>query len=134
MALLGQVASGADPAEERVTRRAAMTVTELCERYKAAIERGLIMGKRGLPKKPLTVQSDLGGIDRHIIPLLGTRRVRDLTPVDIARFIRDVMGGKTAVVEKTPRLRGKAVVTGGRGAAVDRRSAAGSFYSRYRRA
>jgi integrase len=118
MALLGQVACGADPAEERATRRAAMTVTQLCEHYKAAIERGLIMGKRGLPKKPLTVQSDLGRIDRHIIPLLGTRRVRDLTPVDVARLIRDVMAGKTAMVEKTPRLRGKAVVTGGRGAAA----------------
>ncbi len=118
MALLGQVAKGGDPAEERATRRAAMTVRELCERYKAAIGQGLIMGKRGLPKKPLTVQSDLGRIDRHIVPLLGTKRLRDLSPVDVARFIRDVIAGKTAVVEKTDRLRGKAVVTGGRGAAA----------------
>jgi integrase len=118
MALLGQVAKGGNPAEERTTRRAAMTVSDLCERYKAAISQGLIMGKRGLPKKRLTVLSDLGRIDRHIIPLIGTKRVRDLSPVDVARFIRDVMAGKTAVVEKTDRLRGKAVVTGGRGAAA----------------
>ena len=118
MALLGQVAKGGDPAEERATRRAAMTVKDLCEGYKAAIERGLVMGKRGLPKRPLTVQTDLGRIDRHIIPLLGTKRVRELTPVDIARFIRDVIAGKTAAVEKTDRLRGKAIVTGGRGTAA----------------
>ena len=118
MALLGQVAKGGDPAEERATRRAAMTVKDLCEGYRAAIERGLVMGKRGLPKKPLTVQTDLGRIDRHIIPLLGTKRVRELTPVDIPRFIRDVIAGKTAVVEKTDRLRGKAIVTGGRGTAA----------------
>jgi integrase len=118
MALLGQVAGGEDPAEERATHRAAMTVQELCDRYKAAVDKGLIMGKRGLPKKPLTMASDLARIDRHIVPLLGTRRVRDLTPVDVARFIRDVMAGKTAVVEKSERLRGKAVVTGGRGAAA----------------
>ena len=118
MVVLGQVARGENPAEERATRRATMTVKELCDRYKAAVAKGLIMGKRGLPKKPLTIASDLGRIDRHIIPLLGTRRVRDLTPVDVARFIRDVMAGKTAVVEKSDRLRGKAVVTGGRGAAA----------------
>lgn len=122
MVLLGQIARGENPAEERATRRTAMTVRDLCDRYKAAIENGLIMGKRGLPKKPLTVLSDLGRIDRHIIPLLGPRRVCDLTPVDISRLIRDVTMGKTAVVEKTKRLRGKAVVTGGRGAAA--RSAA----------
>src|ERR1700722_1837558 len=33
MALLGQVAKGEDPAEERATRRASMTVRELCGRY-----------------------------------------------------------------------------------------------------
>lgn len=118
MALLGQVARGEDPAEERAPRRAAMTVQDLCNRYKAAVAKGLIMGKRGLPKKALTIASDLGRIDRHIIPLMGTRRVRDLTPVDVARFIRDVMAGKTAVVEKSAKLRGKAVVKGGRGAAA----------------
>jgi len=118
MALLGQVAKGEDPAEDRVTQRKAMTVRDLCDRYKAAVEKGLIFGKRGLPKKTLTILSDLGRIDRHIIPLLGTRRVRDLTSVDVARFIRDVIQGKTAVVEKTLALRGKAVVKGGRGAAA----------------
>jgi integrase len=118
MALLGQVARGQDPAEERATRREAITVRELCEQYKVAVQRGLIMGKKGLPKKPLTMLSDTGRIDRHIVPVLGNRRVRDLTTADITRFMRDVMAGKTAMVQKTDKLRGKSVVRGGRGAAT----------------
>jgi integrase len=116
-ALLGQVAKGQDPAQERITQRNSMTVAQLCAKYTAASDRGLIMGKGGRPKKPLTLYSDKGRIDRHIVPLLGKRLVRDLTQADIARLIRDVTTGKTAVVEKTKK-RGKAVVTGGRGVAT----------------
>jgi hypothetical protein len=36
--------------------------------------------------------------------------VRDLTPVDIARFIRDVTEGKTAKTAKTTKVRGKSIV------------------------
>lgn len=117
MSLLGQVAKGGDPAEEKATRRKAMTVRELCERYLEAAEKGLIMGKRGRPKKQLTLYTDRGRIERHIVPLLGKRLVRDLTAVDVARLIRDVAAGKTAKVEKT-KLRGKSVVTGGKGTAA----------------
>lgn len=63
----------------------------------------------------MTIQSDIGRINRHIRPLLGRRLVRDLTPVDIARFVRDVSEGKTAT---TARVRGKSIVTGGRGVAT----------------
>lgn len=117
MSLLGQVAKGGDPAEERLTRRKSMTVSELCRRYIAAAESGLVLGKGGRPKKPLTLYTDKGRIDRHIIPLLGGRLVRDVTPTDVARLIRDITTGQTAVVEKTG-LRGKAVVTGGKGTAT----------------
>jgi integrase len=117
-ALLGQVASGEDPAEERATNRKALTVRELCDRYKAALDRELVLGKRGTPKKPLTIRSDLGRIDRHIVPLLGNKRVRDLTTVDVNRFVREVTAGKTAGAEKTAKLRGKSIVRGGPGAAA----------------
>ncbi|WP_338664110.1 tyrosine-type recombinase/integrase [Pararoseomonas sp. SCSIO 73927] len=42
----------------------------------------------------------------------------DLTLADVNRFIRDVTGGKTALVEKTERRRGKSIVEGGKGAAA----------------
>lgn len=115
---LGGVVKGEDPAEERATRRNSLTVKDLCAQYLDAAEKGLIMGKRGLAKKASTLEIDKGRINRHIVPLLGRKLVKDLTPADVAKFIRDVTTGKTATVEKTDKLRGKAVVEGGRGTAA----------------
>jgi integrase len=118
IAILGAVVKGDDPAEERATGRKAITVAQLCDRYLAAAERGLILSKRGAPQKASTRYSDHGRIVRHIKPLLGSKRVRDLVAADIYKFIRDVADGKTATVETTANKRGKAVVTGGPGAAA----------------
>lgn len=115
--LLGQVAKGEDPAEERVTRRGSMTVAELCDAYLAAADKGLIMGKSGQAKKASTLYVDTGRIERHIKPLLGRRLVAELTAPDVQRFVRDVQAGKTAGVVKTG-FRGKAVVEGGPGTAA----------------
>jgi integrase len=93
-------------------------VSGLCERYLDAAKRGLIMGKRSEPKKKSTLYIDKGRIARHINPLLGNKRVRDITNSDINRFIRDVACGKTATVEKTDKKRGKAIVEGGKGTAA----------------
>ncbi|WP_250844486.1 N-terminal phage integrase SAM-like domain-containing protein, partial [Escherichia coli] len=78
---------------------------------------GLIMGKGGRPKKPTTIVSDVGRIRRHIIPLVGTRRVKDLTKADINKVLKDVIAGKTNGSFKTGKLRGKSIVRGGVGAA-----------------
>ena len=116
--IVGDIAKGADPAEEKRAARAAMTVSELCDSYLEAAEKGLILGKRGLAKKASTLYVDRGRIDRHIKPLIGKRPVRDLTTADISRFMRDVTTGKTAAVETTGKLRGKAIVQGGAGTAA----------------
>jgi hypothetical protein len=115
---LGDVIEGEDPALDRATRRKSLSVRELCDSYVAAAERGLIMGKRKLPKKKSTLYSDRGRIERHIKPLLGDKLVRDLAQSDVNRFIRDVTVGKTARVVKTDNKRGKAVVEGGAGTAA----------------
>lgn len=115
--LLGRVASGEDPAEDRGEDRKAMTMRQLCEEYLSATEKGLILGKRGLPKKDSTLATDRGRIARHILPLLGNRKVRDLTTPDIVRFLRDVATGKTAADIKTG-LFGRAIFEGGKGAAT----------------
>jgi len=109
--LLGQVAKGDDPAEERATRRGSMTVAKLCDAYLVAADKGLIMGKGGQAKKASTLYIDRGRIERHIKPLLGRRLVADVTAPDVQRFVRDVQAGKTAGVVKTG-FRGKAVVEG----------------------
>lgn len=70
--LLGRIAQGADPAEERRVDLEAMTVKELCERYLEDARKGMILGNGRRPKKPSTIYTDDGRIKRHIVSLLGT--------------------------------------------------------------
>src|SRR6185295_6210631 len=96
----------------------AITVKELCTRYLVDLKAGLILGKGGRPKKASTIVTDTGRIERHIVPLIGTRRVKDLSNADINRVLKDIMAGKTRVSVKTKKLRGKAIVRGGAGTAT----------------
>ena len=114
----GRVAKGDNPAEERQIDHKAITVKELCALYITDLERGLVLGKGGRPKKPTTVGTDTGRIHRHIIPLIGTRRVRDLTKADINKVLKDIMAGNTRASVKTNKLRGRAIVRGGAGTAT----------------
>jgi integrase len=92
-------------------------VRQLCQAYLDAAANGLVLGKRGQPKKASTLYVDRGRITRHILPLLGNRPVRELTTPDIARFMRSVATGITAANVKTG-FRGRAIVKGGRGTAA----------------
>ena len=115
--LLGEVAQGGDPAEDRAATKKAKSVADLCRQYLDAAEKGLVLGKRNLPKKRSTLAVDRGRIERHILPLLGSRLVKDLRPSDIAKFVRDVAAGKTKADIKTKK-RGRAIVKGGQTAAM----------------
>lgn len=115
--ILAKVHAGADPAALKAEAKTAKTVTELCDLYLAETELGNIISKRGMPKKSSTLISDRGRILRHIKPLLGKKLVRDVSRADIERFLRDVANGKTAADVKT-KLRGRAIVTGGKGTAT----------------
>jgi integrase len=113
---LAEVAKGADPVEKRLEDRRAMTMRELCRSYLEAADKNLIIGKGGRAKKSSTLYVDRGRIERHILPLLGNRRVRDLKTPDIIRFMRDITSGKTATDVQTG-FRGRAIVEGGQGTA-----------------
>ena len=76
--LLSDVERGIDPAEQRLEERNVMTVGDLCREYLAKAEAGLIIGRKGLPKKASTLEIDRGRIARHIIPLLGKKPLKDL--------------------------------------------------------
>jgi integrase len=115
--LLSDVERGRDPAEQRLDERNALTVGDLCSEYLAKAEAGLIVGRKGLPKKPSTLEIDRGRIARHIIPLLGRKALKDLTSADVKRFLEAVMSGTTAANVRT-KPRGLARVTGGPVAAV----------------
>ncbi|MEO5349272.1 MAG: site-specific integrase [Magnetococcus sp. YQC-3] len=105
--MLGMVADGQDPAEQKAQAKAVPTMAELCDLY---LEEGTST------QKPSTISTDRGRILRHIKPLLGRKRVDQVTRADIERFRDAVAAGKTAGTFKTG-PRGLAVVTGGEGTA-----------------
>src|SRR3546814_5069380 len=61
--------------------------------------------------------TDLGRINRHIIPLIGKMLVTRLTKADVTTMMKDIMAGKTRQSEKTGKLRGRSIVRGGHGVA-----------------
>jgi site-specific recombinase XerD len=151
---LGEVAKGGDPSEDRTRKRKSLTVTQLCDDYLKACDKGLILGKRKRPKKASTVSIDRGRIARHIKPLLGNIRVVELKRDDVERFMRDVAKGKSAadvrpqerketnghkgnkaasagkiVYSDTVKTRGRAIITGGRGTATRTIGLLGSILS-----
>ena len=105
--ILGLAQTGIDPAAEKRKAKTDISVSDLCERYKA---------EGGRTKKASTRIIESRIIELHIKPLLGRKQVRALTKADIDRFMRDVAEGKTAHDQKTG-IRGRSIVTGGKSAA-----------------
>lgn len=106
--ILAKAELGDDVAATRAKQRAEISVTQLCEEYMAD---GCDL------KKPSTILTDKSRIERHIKPLLGRKRIGEVTRADIERFMRDVANGKTAMDEKTGK-HGRAIVRGGKGTAT----------------
>lgn len=102
---LAEVADGRDPAAEKSDARAAPNVTELCDRY---LETHAL-----IHKKPSSVYNDRSSINNHILPLIGNRKVVDVTTMDIDRLLRDVSLGNTKRNVKTGK-HGRSIVRGGR--------------------
>jgi integrase len=125
---LASVLKGEDPAENKLLERGALTVADLCREYLSKAERGLILTRRGDTKRPSTLYTDRGRIERHIIPLIGRRTVKDLTTADVRKFVQDVIAGKTAGEVQTPK-RKRAIVRGGSGAAARTKGLLGGILS-----
>jgi site-specific recombinase XerD len=121
-------AEGRDPQRERAENRSAITVVEMCDQYLEAARAGLVNTRFRRAKRPATVAIDEGRVSRHINPLIGTLRARDVTSADVQRMADGIAQAKTAGVFKG-RARGKAVVTGGPGAAARVVELLGGIYS-----
>lgn len=106
--LLGQVAAGIDPQEEKEEVRRAPTVADLCDLY---LSEGLAT------RKATSLASARSDVENHIKPLLGTKLASLVTAADVDKLLLDVASGRTAKRAKTSRKRGLSRVTGGRGAA-----------------
>ena len=114
--LAADVAKGGDPASDKALKAREMTVEALVSIYEAEgcfIQRGV---RQGEPMKALTKAYTIARLRHHVVPLLGRKRVSEVGPGEVEKFVRDVASGKTAKDEKTgPRKR--IVVRGGEGAA-----------------
>lgn len=127
--LLGRVHDGQDPAQCKVEERAsACRIEDLCRDYIEALAAGAIISRSGRSKRPSTVSTDRGRIERHIIPLLGTKVVKEVTRRDIEGFRDAVAAGKTATSVKT-KPRGRAIVRGGQGTATRTLGLLGGIFS-----
>lgn len=117
--LLGDVSRGIDPASEKTAEKQAKTVAQLCDMY---------LADGCGTKKASTVATDTGRIERHIKPLLGRKRVKDVSPADVRKFLTDVASGKTKANVKTGK-HGRARVSGGKGTATRTVGLLGSIFS-----
>lgn len=124
---LGKVAEGEDPAGERRAQREALDVGQLCDLYLEAAEAGLVLGRKGSGKKASTIYIDRGRIERHIKPLLGKHKVRDVRQPDIENLKNAVALGKTAADVRTVKY-GRAIVRGGKGTATRMLGLLGSVF------
>lgn len=107
-AIIRNAELGHDHAAEKAKSRAELTFDKVCDLYL----------KEGCEtKKASTIATDTGRIERHIKPLLGKKRIGEITRADVEKFMRDVAKGKTAIDEKTGK-RGRAIVEGGKGTAT----------------
>jgi integrase len=126
--VLADVTKGADPAAAKAEARKAATVAELCDDYLEAAEAGRVLTRRKAAKKPSTIYTDKGRIERHIKPLLGRLKVSAVTRADVERFQDAVTEGETKARIKTGK-HGLARVTGGRGTATRTMGLLGAIFA-----
>jgi integrase len=99
---------GGDISGDRTSDRTAVTMSQLAERY--------LRDYAAHHKKPSSIASDKGNLENHVIPLLGTRKVKDLRRADIETVKLAVRDGRTA--RNLPaKKRGRRLVRGGEGVA-----------------
>ena len=91
--ILGQVAGGKDPQQERERARYqlgnAESVADLCEEYLDRYARR--------QKSKRSVRDDRGLIDRYLLPQLGKRAVAEVMRRDLKRLLEDLADGKIAI-------------------------------------
>ena len=76
--VLGEIATGHDPAAERTKRRQESTIKELADRY---------LGEHvSTRNKPSTAIGFKRLVAAHVIPALGRRRVSDVTTADVMKL------------------------------------------------
>lgn len=125
---LGTIVDGGDPVADKIAKRSAATVAELCDQYLMDAKAGRVLKRDGSPKKASTLAIDTGRIERHIKPLIGSYTVASVTREDIERLLFDVAEGKVSARIKSKKLRGLGIVKGGKTAASRTVSLLGAMF------
>jgi integrase len=78
---LAEAEKGGDPAEDKQAGRQAPTFSEVAERY--------MEEHANVKKKPRSIKEDRRLLDKVLLPVLGPRKLGDITRADIAKFHHD---------------------------------------------
>jgi integrase len=110
--MIAQIKTGIDPKHAPDKGDLAKTLAQVADDYFDSEPRD----RYGKPKKARTLNYERGLVDAHVKPLLGKRRVTELTKGDIDRFMKQVAGGVSKADTKKGK-RGRSIVRGGEGSA-----------------
>lgn len=114
--MLAEARGGADPSQAVRTAQAdAMTVNQMLDHWET--ESAPFDRRNGRRRKPASVAGDIRRLNIHVRPLIGSTRLRDVTPDTLRKLRADIAEGKTARREKT-KARGVSRATGGDGTAI----------------
>jgi len=100
--------SGHDISAERQEARAAILVRDLAQKY--------LDDYAACFKKPSSFKSDKSILNNHVLPLIGTKKVSEVTRADIEDIKIAIREGRTAARRKA-KFRGRSITTGGPGVA-----------------
>lgn len=100
--------TGEDISGDRKEARAAPLVKDLARRY---------LNDYARPnKKPRSYQTDKSNLDNHVLPLIGNKKVIEVTRADIEHVKASIREGRTAARKKA-KCRGRSIIRGGPGVA-----------------
>ena len=112
---LAEVRHGADPLTDRQTKRRELKLSEFIDQWEAD---NPVSKRTGRPMRSLTRSYTLARLRNHVVPLLGKKRVSDVTVDDVNDMIRRIARGETAKEAPSLKKRGRIKVRGGDGAAL----------------
>lgn len=111
---LGEVRHGGDPLADRQAKRREGCLADFIETWAEENPPGR---RTGRPMRAKTLANTLARLRHHAVPILGRKRLSEITTLDVNDFIARVARGETAVNRASLKKRGRIKVRGGPGAA-----------------
>ena len=113
---LADVAKGKDPLAEKTTKRAEKTICDLIDLYEKDGGKILRGKRKGQVRNARSMSWTVNALRHHVQPLLGRKRITEVTKADVEAMVEDITAGKTQKDKKAGHRR-RIIVRGGAGAA-----------------